>query len=130
LDKAPHALTREASTPSSAPPQARPLVAPTRVEGSIASRQDTDHYRVDLEPGARLAVTLVSATRGADCDLYAYDNAGQLLAHSSEGAGRPDRITLHNPSADKAMSVFLQVLQFTGSGAEQAGRYSLTLAPR
>ncbi|MEY4751331.1 MAG: hypothetical protein RIQ60_3545 [Pseudomonadota bacterium] len=106
---------------------ARRLFAPGRVDGTIASRDDTDRYQIDLEPGARLLVTLASSGTGADCDLYAYDDAGNLLEYSSEGAGRPDRIRLHNSSDSKTMSVFLHVLQFSGGSVELAGHYTLTV---
>ncbi|MEY4751332.1 MAG: hypothetical protein RIQ60_3546 [Pseudomonadota bacterium] len=125
-------LTREmanlgnAGSPGSAD-LSQPLVLPSRVEGTIATRDDLDRYRIDLPPGVALFAGLVGHSKVADLDLYAYDDAGNLLTYSTEGPGKFDKLAVVNHSTTSFMRVYLHVLLFIGEKNNQPVRYSQTV---
>jgi hypothetical protein len=122
-------LTREmanlgnAVSPGSAD-LAQQLALPSRLEGMIATREDLDRYRIDLPPGVALFAGLVGHSKVADLDLYAYDDAGNLLTYSTEGPGRFDKLAVANHSRTAVMRVYLHVLLFIGEKDNKPVRYS------
>jgi serine protease len=96
------------------------------VNGSMASATDVDHFRIGIEPGRTLLVTL-TPNASSDYDLIAYNSAGILVAQSTLGAGVADSVSLLN-SGSAAISVTLRVGYFSGGTGSPAGSYALKLS--
>jgi serine protease len=105
---------------------AQRIAAPVRIDGSMASKVDTDYYSVVIAPGQTIEATLVSSST-SDFDLNAYNSAGQLIASSRMGSGEVDGVTLTNRAGNQSVTAYVRVMYFSGGVGSKAGRYSLTL---
>jgi serine protease len=99
---------------------------PVMIDGSMASKGDTDYFSVVVAAGHTVQATLVSNS-SSDYDLNAYNSAGQLIASSRMGVGEVDSVTLDNSSGNKAVIAYLRVAYHSGGVGAKAGRYSLRL---
>ncbi|MBK6851238.1 MAG: S8 family serine peptidase [Burkholderiales bacterium] len=105
---------------------AQVLTGATTVNGSLAVKTDTDHYRVSIAPGKSLVVRLApSAT--SDYDLWAYNSAGVRVSSSTNGTGQIETITLSNSSTTASSIAYLRVVYFAGGLGATNGKYSLTV---
>ena len=99
---------------------------PAQVNATIGSSSDTDYFRVSLAAGKTLTATLTpNAT--SDYDLYAYNAAGTRVASSVLGVGAVDTVTLRN-AGTAAVTVYVQVLRYSGGAGATSGKYTLKLA--
>jgi serine protease len=105
---------------------AQRVVAPVRIDASLASKVDTDYYSVVIGAGQTIEASLVCNT-SSDYDLNAYNSAGKLIASSRMGSGEVDSVTLTNSSGTKAVTAYVRVVYYSGGTGTKAGRYSLTL---
>lgn len=95
---------------------------PALVNGSLASTNDTDYYRVSLGAGRTLTATLTPPT-SRDYDLYLYNASGNQVASSVLGTGQVDTITYANGGAG-AITLFVRVRYYSGG----TGSYTLGLS--
>jgi hypothetical protein len=91
----------------------------------MASRADSDVYRVSLPAGRTLAATLTpgATTRGS---LELLDAAGQRLAYSAPGTGQASSAGVTNTTAEP-MTVYVKAVYVSGAFGSFPGRYTLTL---
>lgn len=96
------------------------------MDGSIASKSDTDYYSVVVAPGRTVEASL-APNSASDYDLNAYGTTGQLIASSRMGTGEVDSVTLTNATGNKPMTAYVRVVYYSGGLGAKAGRYSLTV---
>ena len=99
---------------------------PAQVNATIGSSSDTDYFRVSLAAGKTLSATLTPNTT-SDYDLYAYNAAGTRVASSVLGVGAVDTVMLRN-AGTVAVTVYVQVLRYSGGTGATSGKYTLKLA--
>jgi serine protease len=100
--------------------------ANTTVNGSMASRSDTDIYRLTLPAGRTLTATL-APNASSDYDLYVYNSNGQLIARSERGTGQVDAASVTN-TGGSAFTRYVRVVFWSGGTGTTNGRYTLNLA--
>ncbi|MEY2689692.1 MAG: hypothetical protein RL375_3891 [Pseudomonadota bacterium] len=105
---------------------AQRITTPVKIDASMASKTDTDYFRVVLDAGQVIEVSLASNST-SDYDLNAYGSNGRLTASSRMGVGDIDSVTLSNLTGTKAVSAYVRVKYFSGGVGPKSGKYSLTL---
>ena len=98
---------------------------PASVKATIASRSDTDYFKVTVPAGGRVVATLTpNAT--SNYNLQVYNANGTLLASSSQGTGLKEQLTITN-SGTSAATAYWRVVYVNGSVSSK-GTYTLELA--
>jgi serine protease len=118
-------LTAEAE-PNNTLASANVVSASTTLSGTLASRTDTDYFRLGLPAGKTLSTSLALTNSRMDYDLYLYDEAGRLLASSRLGAGRTETINTTNTTAATVIRI-VRVVYYTGPTGSTA-RYNLRMS--
>jgi serine protease len=97
---------------------------PVVINGTVASKTDTDYFKTSVPAGGRLVGTL-TPNSSANYNLSAYNAAGKLLGSSSQGMGLKDVFTVTN-SGTTAATVYWRVIYASGATGA-AGSYTLGL---
>ncbi len=100
--------------------------APVKLNGSMASRTDTDYFKLTIPAGRKLASTL-APNSSSNYDLYVYNAAGKLLGASTKGAGLVDAVTIANNSAS-GMTVYVRATFVGGATGTSTGAYTLSFS--
>lgn len=97
---------------------------PVVINGTVASKTDTDYFKTSVPAGGRLVGTL-TPNSSANYNLSAYNASGKLLGSSSQGTGLKDVFTVTN-TGTQAATVYWRVIYASGATGA-AGNYSLGL---
>ena len=84
----------DASEPSDSPAQAPVLAPDTVLTDHTACLGDNDYYRVELEPGDALSVTLGSSLPEADLDLLIIDPQARTILDASQNPGSAESVSV------------------------------------
>jgi serine protease len=95
------------------------------INGTMASRSDTDYYRVSLPAGATLVSTM-TPNSSSDYDLYVYNSNGSLIGWSERGTGQVDTVSVSNTGSG-ALTRYVRVVYYSGGTGATNGRYTLNL---
>jgi serine protease len=95
------------------------------INGTMASRSDTDYYRVSLPAGATLVSTM-TPNSSSDYDLYVYNSNGSLIGWSERGSGQVDSVSVTNTGSG-ALTRYIRVVYYSGGTGATNGRYTLNL---
>lgn len=117
--------------PNNATGQATPVMLPTTLSGSIASRGDLDLWAFDAPAGAELVFQLVGPALGSSLNarLSLRDSTGKLLANKARSASQTDLFLQFAAPAAGRYFLEVQDRDNTGSGNHfylvHAGEFSL-----
>jgi serine protease len=95
------------------------------INGTMASRSDTDYYRVSLPAGATLVSTM-TPNSSSDYDLYVYNSNGSLIGWSERGTGQVDTVSVSNTGSG-TLTRYVRVVYYSGGTGATNGRYTLNL---
>jgi len=98
----------------------------TTVNGTMASRTDTDYFVVQVPAGKTLSATLTPGS-SSDYDLYIYNSAGTQLATSQNGTGAVDSASSAN-STTATSPRYVRVVYYSGGTGSTSGKYTLKLS--
>ncbi|WP_082526603.1 PPC domain-containing protein [Kitasatospora sp. MBT63] len=90
--------------------------SPTTVNGSISSPSDTDYFKVTLQAGKTLTVTMTPTSSSSDFDLYLKNSVGTTLCASEKAGNVTDTCTYKNNTAGP-ITLYAQTLRYAGAGA-------------